>query len=256
MVTEFLSRSPRIKRHLFLAGIAILLVGFLFVAFDYTPERWLAPPDRKADSPLWRLSMALAYAALLFLAATLLIGPLCVVRNRPPAANLMQRRDVGIWVGLIAIAHVTIGMQIHTEHFQLWYLFFTEFSSASNLLPIRISKFGLANYLGLFQLSLILLLLVFSNNRALRWLGTGRWKNIQRLSYVAFASVAAHGFTYQLAERRDGRIMLIFALIILTVGSVQALGFFKIRKQKMLKKEVQANRRPNRSNPSPNLPDT
>lgn len=223
--------SRRVRRHLLLAGTAVLLAGLLYLAFGAAPEVWLDPPTRKAESPIWRLSMALAYTALLFLGATLLIGPLRVLRGRPSPANQMTRRDVGIWAGLLALAHVTIAVQVHTEHLQLWYLFLTELPSAANPLPLRISKIGLANYLGLFQASLFVLLLLVSNNRALRRLGTRRWKRLQQLAYVAFGSVVAHGFLNQLAERRDGRIMLAFAAIVLTIGGGQLLGAWTVRRR-------------------------
>lgn len=217
-------QNRRIRRHALLACIALLLVSLLFFAFDLSQETWHAPPTRKADSPLWRLSMATAYSALTFLAVTLSIGPLNLLRGRSNPVNTMMRRDVGIWAGGLALLHMSVGALIHTESLQLWWLFFNELPSTTNPLPIRMSKMGLANYLGLFQATLLVVLLLLSNNRALRKLGTRRWKNAQRLAYIAFGSVAAHGFLYQWAEGRDGRITTIFFTIIIGVVIVQLLG--------------------------------
>lgn len=224
-------QNRRFRRHVFLASGALLLVTVLFFAFNLSQETWHAPPTRKADSPVWRLSMASAYTALTFLAVTLSIGPLNVLRGRSNPVNTMMRRDVGIWAGGLALLHMSVGALVHTESLQLWWLFFTELPSVANPLPLRISKFGLANYLGAFQATLLVLLLLVSNNRALRHLGTHRWKNVQRLAYVAFGSVAAHGFVYQLAERRDGRMTAIFFFIILSVVVVQLLGVRRYRQK-------------------------
>ena len=82
----------RSKRHVALAAIAILIT---FLAYAATP-----PPDVRH-----RLSMATAYAGLIFLAASLWIGPWNVLRRRPNPVSFDLRRDVGIWTGILAILH-------------------------------------------------------------------------------------------------------------------------------------------------------
>src|SRR5215471_3115707 len=62
---------------------------------------------------LHRASMASAYASLVMFAATLVIGPLNVLRGRPNPVSSYLRRDIGIWAGLLALVHVVVGLQVH-----------------------------------------------------------------------------------------------------------------------------------------------
>src|SRR4051794_247488 len=63
----------------------------------------------------WTLTLiiALGYLALLFLALTLLLGPLQLRRRGRNPVNLPLRRDVGIWSGLTGGLHVLLGLQIY-----------------------------------------------------------------------------------------------------------------------------------------------
>src|SRR5260370_6117087 len=86
----------RSKRHLTLAVGAIAISCLAFAA---TP-----PPDVRH-----RLSMATAYAGLIFLAVSLWIGPWNVLRRRPNPVSFDLRRDIGIWTGILAILHTALG---------------------------------------------------------------------------------------------------------------------------------------------------
>ncbi len=202
--------TKRQRRNLLLAGWAGLQILALYVAFGFATEEWVWPREPKADYPIWRVNMALAYTALTFLTVALVGGPLNVLRDQHNPTNSMVRRDIGIWAGVLALTHAVVGAQVHSESLRLWWLFFTEVPSLQNPLPLRMDRFMLANLLGAFQAALFGLLLLISNNRALRRLGTRRWKWLQRLTYVAAASVAAHGLLYQLIERRDAKISAVF----------------------------------------------
>jgi sulfoxide reductase heme-binding subunit YedZ len=72
-----------------LAGAAVAIT---LVAYAATP-----PPDVRH-----RLSMATAYAGLIFLAVSLGIGPWNVLRRRPNPISFDLRRDIGIWSGILA----------------------------------------------------------------------------------------------------------------------------------------------------------
>ena len=217
------------RRHLSLAAGSGLLIILLYAGFGLSPESWTDIPDLKADSPIWRLSMALAYSALIFLGITLSIGPINLLRQRPNPVSAMLRRDVGIWTALLALMHMAVGMLIHSEGLRVWWLFIDSRPSLSDPLPLRLSKFGLANYLGLLQASILVGLLLISNNRMLRRLETQRWKTMQRFVYVAFISIAAHGLLYQQVEQRDGRITSIFILFAVSILIVQLLGVWQYR---------------------------
>src|SRR5713226_2215143 len=77
--------AQRSKRYLVLAATATVCL-----AYAATP-----PPDVRH-----RLSMATAYAGLIFLAASLWLGPWNVLRRRPNPVSFDLRRDVGIWTGI------------------------------------------------------------------------------------------------------------------------------------------------------------
>ena len=214
----------RKRRHRILALAALLAAAGLFALFGLSTETWVDIPGLKAHSLKWRLSVSLAYTALLFLAAALAIGPLNVLRKRPLPANDMLRRDVAIWAGFLGLAHMSVGMLVHTGDLQLWRLFFWSLPHKHDLLPLRKDLFSLANFAGLAQASILILLLALSNNIALRRLGTRRWKNLQRLSYVAVALIALHGTAYQLVERRDALVRAAFIGILLAVALLQLTG--------------------------------
>lgn len=90
----------RSKRHFVLLTFAVAIVSLAYAA---TP-----PPDVRH-----RLSMATAYASLLFLAISLWLGPWNVLRRRPNPISFDLRRDVGIWTGILAILHTGIGLTVH-----------------------------------------------------------------------------------------------------------------------------------------------
>lgn len=215
-----------------LAMISGFVVFGIFYALRFSPELWVDIAERKAESVKWRASMSFAYASVLFLTGTLLIGPYYVLSNRPIPANSFLRRDIAIWGGVLALAHMLIAMFVHVDGLRFWQSFITGWPSWDNLLPLKFNKIGLANYIGLIQLSIIILLLFLSNNRALRKFGTKRWKNLQRLNYLAFSSIAIYGYLYHLIEQRLLSFRLRFYAIVLSVVAVQLFGFYRVRQRR------------------------
>jgi sulfoxide reductase heme-binding subunit YedZ len=110
----------RSTRHVALAAGAIAITSLAYVA---TP-----PPDFRH-----RLSMATAYAALVFLAASLWLGPWNVLRRRPNPVSFDLRRDIGIWTGILAIVHTAIGLTVHLRG-RMWMYFF------KGLHPLRLQN--------------------------------------------------------------------------------------------------------------------
>jgi sulfoxide reductase heme-binding subunit YedZ len=84
--------------------------------------------------------------------------------------------------------------------------------------------FLIANYVGLMSAGILLVLVVISNNIAIRRLGLARWKRTQRLLYPAALGVAAHGFIYQFLEERALAGVVILAAASLVVGWLQLRG--------------------------------
>jgi sulfoxide reductase heme-binding subunit YedZ len=178
------------------AGLAIGGAIFL-LAYAATP-----PPDVRH-----RLSMASAYAGLIFLAASLWLGPWNVLRRRPNPISFDFRRDVGIWTGILAIVHTVIGLTVRLRG-RMWMYFFKRL----NPLKLQNTQFGFANFTGLAAALLFLMLLIISNDLSLRALKTNRWKSLQKWTYVAFVLTAAHGIAYQSIEKRHIPWVLVFAL--------------------------------------------
>jgi sulfoxide reductase heme-binding subunit YedZ len=203
----------RSKRHLILAAVAIAIT---YLAYAATP-----PPDVRH-----RLSMATAYAGLIFLAVSLWIGPWNVLRRRPNPVSFDLRRDIGIWTGILSILHTIIGLTVHLRG-RMWMYFF------KSLHPLKLqnTQFGFANLVGLGAALLFLMLLAISNDISLRALGIRRWKSLQRWTYAALALTAAHGIAYQLVEKRRLPWVLVFTAVIIAVSATQVVGFIQVQRR-------------------------
>jgi len=164
-----------------------------------------------------RLSIASAYAALGFLAATLLVGPFKERRGRPNPVSTNLRRDIGIWAALGGIAHTVFGLQVHMRG-EIARYFLPE---AGRGLSKNTLAFLAANYTGLVATLLLLLLLAISNDVALRTLGTIRWKQIQRWNSLLFALVAAHGALYLAVDKASLFLIVLFIVLVAIVAQIR-----------------------------------
>ena len=201
----------RIERHFVLAVIAVALTAFVY---HLTP-----PPDFRH-----RLSMGSAYAALIFLACTLWLGPWNVLRRRANPVSFDLRRDIGIWAGLLAVFHTGIGLTVHLRG-RMWMYFFKQLHP----LKIQNTQFGLANYTGLIAALIFVLLLILSNDASLRRLGMLRWKYLQRYIYLAFALTVLHGALFQAIESRHISWVIFFSAVIAAVAAFQMAAFYRKR---------------------------
>ena len=180
---------------------------------------------------VFRASMGTAYVSLLLLSVSLLIGPLNVLWGRPNPVSADLRRDVGIWAALWGLAHVVFGLQVHLPG-RPWEYFLWP-AHLGRLVPFRYDAAGASNHTGLAATLILLALLAVSNDAALRRLGTGRWKSVQRWNYVCFALVTIHGVIYQVLEQRAWTWVGVFALTLLTVvvGRVAAWRHLRSRQR-------------------------
>ena len=199
----------RFIRHVKLAGFSGLMIAVVYLILDSPDGTFL-------------FSMATAYAGLILLAITLLIGPLNLIQKKQNPVSSYLRRDIGIWAGVVSVAHVIIGLQVHMGG-RFWIYFVHDFESGQ-LPSIRFDAFGLANHTGLLATIIIIVLLVLSNNTSLKKLGVVKWKSLQRLSYLLFALVMGHGFIYQLLEKRPMPFILAVLIVFLVVLGVQWKG--------------------------------
>jgi methionine sulfoxide reductase heme-binding subunit len=177
----------------------------------------------ESPQPMFRLSMASAYAGLALLTAALLCGPWNVLRGRPNPVTTDLRRDIGIWAAFLGLTHVVVGLQVHMQG-KFW-LYFLYPPDQPYLLRLRHDAFGFANFLGLGATLVLMLLLGLSNDFSLRTLGAKRWKALQRWNYVAFALMAAHSIVYQIIEKRTLPFLGLFGCLVFVAIIMQLMGF-------------------------------
>jgi methionine sulfoxide reductase heme-binding subunit len=212
----------RINRHLILATFAAIGTALIYLA--------TAPPDFRH-----RLSMATAYSSLLFLCATLLLGPWNTLRRQPNPVSFDLRRDMGIWAGLLAILHTGVGLTVHLRG-RMWMYFLKQ----RHPLKLQTGLFGSANDIGLLSALLFLMLLAISNDISLRTFGLQRWKSLQRWTYVAVGLAVIHGILFQLVEKRHLPWVFFFATLALFILIVQLGGVIYARIGRRNSSEVPA----------------
>jgi sulfoxide reductase heme-binding subunit YedZ len=194
----------RVARH-----VAIAVAGICFGAFaaSLTNHRSIAEA----------VSFATAYAGLGLVVTALVIGPLNLLRRRPNPTSTDLRRDVGIWAGLFGITHTVAGFQVHMHGEVRRY-----FAVSAGGVAARI--FVAANFLGLIAAILLLVLVLISNDVALRRFGAARWKALQRVTYIVIVAIVLHGAMYQVIEKRRWPLALIFSLLVVAAAAMQWTG--------------------------------
>ena len=178
--------SPRMQRrlgrhHLPLGLLSAAAIGLLYVTRPYSDV-------------ITRLSFATAWPAFVLLALTLMIGPWRSLRGKTPVLSSDFRRDIGIWAGIVGVAHAGIGQCVHLRG-RPW-LYYVYEKTQEHLLPIRHDVFGFANFTGLFAALMLLALLATSNDASLRKMGQPGWKGLQRWNYACCGLTALHTFGY------------------------------------------------------------
>ncbi|MDQ2809692.1 MAG: Rieske 2Fe-2S domain-containing protein [Chloroflexota bacterium] len=217
--------QARLWTHLVLALGTLAGYG---IALVYDPSAILAEP----------LALGLGYIALLYLAVSLLIGPLYLARQRRNPVNLYLRRDIGIWAGVTALLHVVFSLQIYDQGGLLGY-----FVPQIGDQVAQGSLFIASNVVGLLATVLITVLLLLSNDRSLRWLKGPQWKRIQRWAYPLMGLTILHTLGYQLYNERDSPFFATLGALSLLVGLVQGTGLL-----------VHRRRAQQRTRPTPSVP--
>ena len=205
--------GKRLRYHLCLAGISLGLTSLLYgvLALFYPSEQSL----------MFRWSLATGYVGAALLAVTLSVGTWKIWRGRSNPVSTDLRRDMGIWCGVLSIAHVIAGLNVHMKS---WTLYFVTESGGP-----RADLFGLANYLGLAATLVVVVLLATSNDFSLSVLKSSRWKAIQRWNYAFAALVGLHTVLYIFVENRIVPFIFIFAAILFWILIIQAVGFRRRR---------------------------
>jgi len=189
---------------------------------------------RPFRDPITRASFASAYPALILMAITLWIGPWNIFRRQRTPVSSDLRRDIGIWAGILGVAHTIVGLNVHLRGHP-WLYFFYRKSEGPHWLPFRHDLFGFANYTGLAAIIVLVLLFATSNDAALRKLGTPGWKKLQRWNYPLFALAIAHALGYQLGveSQHVPWVALVIVCAIITLF-LQLAGYWMRRRQKTM----------------------
>lgn len=184
------------------------------------------------ESLVQKWSMGTAYAGLVLLGFTLLVGAVNILRSRPNPISHDLTRDAGIMATIVSLVHVGVGLFVHLGN-PLYYFIFPP--DEARLIPLRYDPFGLTNWVGLAGTLILILLFATSNDYSLRKLGKTRWKTLQRSNYILFGFVALHGIVYQLLEKRTVPFIILLLIMIGVVTILQLAGFRLRRLEKARK---------------------
>jgi sulfoxide reductase heme-binding subunit YedZ len=219
-----------------------------FVSFVLTLILYVVmKPGYAMFKPVESFSMFAGYAAYLFIALTLLVGPVSRwLPGRIGSAFLRTRRDFGIWTGVLVFVHVATVFQIYQTGFSFMILHDHQASQAAGWLGLFLSRdlntgqyyfqmsmTVLANLLGLVAFLFILIMWLTSSDRARRLLGGNAWRRIHGTNLLVLILVFFHGLIYiysikgtplGLAKWMAGIIMLVlFVKAITFIRSVRLM---------------------------------
>ena len=207
--------ARRVRRNVAIGAIAAVAIAMIVIALPIHDAVALA-------------SMSTAYVATALLFACLMVGPLNVLRRRPNPVSTHLRRDLGIWGGAIALVHLAVGLNVHLRG-RPW-LYFVYGPEEPHRVLVRHDIFGFANYTGLAAGVIFAVLLAISNDRALRRMGTTRWKRWQRWNYAATALLVAHGAAFQTIEKRTIAVVIVCALALASTIALQLAAASMVRR--------------------------
>ncbi|MEW6320509.1 MAG: hypothetical protein AB1635_05415 [Acidobacteriota bacterium] len=156
------------------------------------------------------LSLLTAWASWGLLIAVLLVGPWTARARKSAPVNVVLRRRLGIAAASAGLLHAWLGTEHSMTRAYLDAVIRT--SPAGDPGGAR-AVFGWGAALGAVAAVVVLVPLALSNDWSLRRLGPGRWKALQRLAWVYFALVTAHGVLFQVLERRPWPAAAAFAVL-------------------------------------------
>ena len=176
-----------------LFALALLPLAWLFYA---------ATADQLGANPAEALIRSLGDWTLRFLCLALAITPLRVLTHTPALARF--RRMVGLWVFFYAVLHLLA-----------YAVFDMELDVGEMLLDVVKRPFILV---GTLALLLLALLAATSFNRAMRWLGGARWRNLHRSVYVVAALSLLHFFWMRAGKNDFAEVAVYAAILALLLG--------------------------------------
>lgn len=173
-------------KHLYRKHFTIAITAITLYAFFYSSwENW--------DSEMARWK-AVGDSAFILLWSSMMIGPM--VRLKPSLKLLLNwRRTISIWAALMMSLHAYLIWDGWARWTIDGLLGYSELPGIDE--PVLLQPgFGIANVIGLVALSIALLLLGISSDRAIKWLGSGSWKRLQNLSKTVYILVVIHMFYF------------------------------------------------------------
>lgn len=227
LISPLPSFVRRSARHVFFAVSGIVMIDVVVLWANATGDDNIM---NLGPSGMVGMSLGAAYAAYVFLALSLLVGPWTLWRRRSLPVSSYLRRDFGIWAAVFALLHTIVGLQVYPD-VSMWNFFFYPVGQRP-LFPVRLDFFGLANHLGLIAALVLLFLLCLSSNFALRRLQAERWKKYQRWAYLAAAVTLIHGVMYLFMGQRTWSFVILFVILSLGAIAGQLFGFATRRRGK------------------------
>jgi sulfoxide reductase heme-binding subunit YedZ len=206
---RFIGNLPgRVFRHYLPLTIILLIAWFVFY------QSW---KDKDAITLTTDIT---GYISLSMLTVTLVLGPFNILFKRKNPVSTYFRRDLGIFGGILALAHSAAGLFVHLRG-RPWLYFFEE---SGDSLSVRFDRFGMANDTGLLGALIIILLLAISNDLSLRKFRALKWKNLQRLSYFMFILIVIHSILYRVGAKDNNLIFYLYIPVFLFVLILQLAG--------------------------------
>ncbi len=200
--------QERLKIH-YLPLLTIVLIASLIFNHNW--------PKRDAITVITDAS---GYISLILITISLMLGLFNLLFHRKNPISTYFRRDLGITGGILAVIHSVAGLFVHFRG-QNWQYFLTKTGTEYS---IRLDNFGLSNYTGLISALIILVLLMTSNDFALGKLNPYTWKNIQRLSYLAFIFAIFHCIYYKIVQTNPDLIWRFYMPLLSLVFILQIAG--------------------------------
>ncbi|MPV86177.1 hypothetical protein GCU85_05465 [Cardiobacteriales bacterium ML27] len=192
-----------------------------------------------------RWNRAAGDAAVLLLALTMMLGALPHF-FRAGAKWITWRRELGIYSVILAIVHTVI-IIVGWVEWDFFRLFGFEFHPIHLKYVMVQHGFGLANAIGVLALGIGFILLVTSNNRAVRTLGASVWKRLQMMAVIFWTLVVVHVAYFLYLHFLDYRrgiapdpnaLQVWFAGLVLFVFIIRSVAFFRIFRAKSLSRRL------------------
>jgi DMSO/TMAO reductase YedYZ heme-binding membrane subunit len=228
-----------LKKLIYRSGHYLVVLVCLMLIFE------LLNDDLQFFNKLDQSSIIFGYAAFIFIAITLLIGPIGKFSPQKWKKSLLLfRRDAGISAGIFSLLHVVLVfisfekghsfMLLNDHTFSTgWEKLFFVIHHLDGTLQFRNDPLGVANYLGFTALFMIILMLFTSFDRAQKWLGGNLWKRIHTANVFVLLFVFFHAFIYIYNIKGYPFGIKYYALILGFVILIRGIGFLRdvIRKK-------------------------